>query len=87
MPISIIYSNLNLCFLKFPTGLFSYLIVFFSYIKGFLFKKRAKANDWSNRWFVLNERSGKVGFLFKHLTSRNVISNFHWVFTTLIMGQ
>lgn len=29
MPISIIYSNLNLCFLKFPTGLFSYLIVFF----------------------------------------------------------
>ncbi|KAF2919728.1 hypothetical protein DAI22_08g157400 [Oryza sativa Japonica Group] len=29
---------------------------------GFLFKKRAKANDWSNRWFVLNERSGKLGY-------------------------
>ncbi|CAL5006157.1 unnamed protein product [Urochloa decumbens] len=30
-------------------------------IAGFLFKKRAKANDWSKRWFVLNEKSGKVG--------------------------
>ena len=30
-------------------------------LKGFLFKKRAKANDWSKRWFVLNEKSGKVG--------------------------
>uniref|UniRef100_K3YMR2 dynamin GTPase n=1 Tax=Setaria italica TaxID=4555 RepID=K3YMR2_SETIT len=28
-------------------------------IAGFLFKKRAKANDWSKRWFVLNEKSGK----------------------------
>ncbi|XP_062196872.1 dynamin-2A-like [Phragmites australis] len=29
---------------------------------GFLFKKRAKANDWSKRWFVLNEKSGKLGY-------------------------
>ncbi|CAO2175362.1 unnamed protein product [Urochloa humidicola] len=31
-------------------------------IAGFLFKKRAKANDWSKRWFVLNEKSGKLGY-------------------------
>uniref|UniRef100_A0A0A9G3V3 dynamin GTPase n=1 Tax=Arundo donax TaxID=35708 RepID=A0A0A9G3V3_ARUDO len=29
---------------------------------GFLFKKRAKANDWSKRWFVLNEKNGKLGY-------------------------
>uniref|UniRef100_J3MT40 dynamin GTPase n=1 Tax=Oryza brachyantha TaxID=4533 RepID=J3MT40_ORYBR len=29
---------------------------------GFLLKKRAKANDWSKRWFVLNEKSGKLGY-------------------------
>ncbi|XP_062192158.1 dynamin-2A-like [Phragmites australis] len=29
---------------------------------GFLFKKSAKANDWSKRWFVLNEKSGKLGY-------------------------
>ncbi|XP_039815219.1 dynamin-2A-like [Panicum virgatum] len=31
-------------------------------IAGFLLKKRAKANDWSKRWFVLNEKSGKLGY-------------------------
>ncbi|CAL5012566.1 unnamed protein product [Urochloa decumbens] len=31
-------------------------------VQGFLFKKRAKANDWSKRWFVLNEKSGKLGY-------------------------
>ncbi|OQU80466.1 hypothetical protein SORBI_3007G131000 [Sorghum bicolor] len=31
-------------------------------IAGFLFKKRAKANDWSKRWFVLNEKTGKLGY-------------------------
>ena len=30
-------------------------------VEGFMFKKRAKGNDWSRRWFVLNEKSGKVG--------------------------
>ncbi|KAL6862438.1 hypothetical protein ACP4OV_016779 [Aristida adscensionis] len=29
---------------------------------GFLFKKRAKTNGWSKRWFVLNEKSGKLGY-------------------------
>ncbi|KAM0851179.1 hypothetical protein ACQ4PT_052598 [Festuca glaucescens] len=29
---------------------------------GFLFKRRAKGNDWSRRWFVLNEKSGKLGY-------------------------
>ncbi|KAL6598602.1 hypothetical protein ACP70R_046301 [Stipagrostis hirtigluma subsp. patula] len=29
---------------------------------GFLFKKRAKASGWSKRWFVLNEKSGKLGY-------------------------
>ncbi|KAJ1268475.1 hypothetical protein BS78_07G138300 [Paspalum vaginatum] len=31
-------------------------------IAGFLFKKSAKGNDWSKRWFVLNEKSGKLGY-------------------------
>uniref|UniRef100_A0ACD5ZYY2 Uncharacterized protein n=1 Tax=Avena sativa TaxID=4498 RepID=A0ACD5ZYY2_AVESA len=31
-------------------------------IAGFLFKRSAKGNDWSRRWFVLNEKSGKLGY-------------------------
>uniref|UniRef100_A0A2P2K2P3 PH domain-containing protein n=1 Tax=Rhizophora mucronata TaxID=61149 RepID=A0A2P2K2P3_RHIMU len=27
---------------------------------GFLLKKSGKTNSWSRRWFVLNEKSGKV---------------------------
>jgi hypothetical protein len=27
---------------------------------GYLLKKSAKNNEWSRRWFVLNEKSGKV---------------------------
>lgn len=27
---------------------------------GFLLKKSAKTNGWSRRWFVLNEKTGKV---------------------------
>ncbi|KAJ4794201.1 dynamin-like protein [Rhynchospora pubera] len=29
---------------------------------GYLLKKSAKANDWSRRWFVLNEKTGKLGY-------------------------
>ncbi|XP_006649028.1 dynamin-2A-like [Oryza brachyantha] len=29
---------------------------------GYLLKKSAKNNDWSKRWFVLNEKSGKLGY-------------------------
>ncbi|PKA57949.1 Dynamin-2B [Apostasia shenzhenica] len=29
---------------------------------GFLLKKSAKTNGWSKRWFVLNEKSGKLGY-------------------------
>ncbi|XP_020090518.1 dynamin-2A-like [Ananas comosus] len=29
---------------------------------GFLLKKSAKTNGWSRRWFVLNEKSGKLGY-------------------------
>ncbi|KAM0943185.1 putative dynamin GTPase [Dioscorea sansibarensis] len=29
---------------------------------GFLLKKSAKSNSWSRRWFVLNEKSGKLGY-------------------------
>lgn len=29
---------------------------------GFMFKRSAKGNDWSRRWFVLNEKSGKLGY-------------------------
>ncbi|RAL44880.1 hypothetical protein DM860_003639 [Cuscuta australis] len=31
-------------------------------IAGFLLKKSAKANSWTKRWFVLNEKSGKLGY-------------------------
>ncbi|CAL9757345.1 unnamed protein product [Musa acuminata subsp. burmannicoides] len=31
-------------------------------IAGFLLKKSAKTNSWSRRWFVLNEKSGKLGY-------------------------
>ncbi|KAJ6394949.1 hypothetical protein OIU77_024042 [Salix suchowensis] len=29
---------------------------------GFLLKKSGKTNGWSKRWFVLNEKSGKLGY-------------------------
>ncbi|XP_039018427.1 dynamin-2B-like [Hibiscus syriacus] len=29
---------------------------------GFLLKKSAKTNGWSRRWFVLNEKTGKLGY-------------------------
>ncbi|XP_042493545.1 dynamin-2A-like [Macadamia integrifolia] len=29
---------------------------------GFLLKKSSKTNGWSRRWFVLNEKSGKLGY-------------------------
>ncbi|KAI4296151.1 hypothetical protein L6164_036133 [Bauhinia variegata] len=29
---------------------------------GYLLKKSGKANGWSRRWFVLNEKSGKLGY-------------------------
>lgn len=29
---------------------------------GFLLKKSAKTNGWSKRWFVLNEKTGKLGY-------------------------
>ncbi|XP_052192878.1 dynamin-2A-like [Diospyros lotus] len=32
---------------------------------GFLLKKSAKKNGWSRRWFVLNEKTGKLGYLKK----------------------
>ncbi|KAE8683123.1 Dynamin-2A [Hibiscus syriacus] len=30
--------------------------------KGFLLKKSGKENGWSRRWFVLNEKTGKLGY-------------------------
>ncbi|KAJ6696951.1 hypothetical protein OIU85_003325 [Salix viminalis] len=33
---------------------------------GFLSKKSAKTNGWSKRWFVLNEKTGKVSWLHKN---------------------
>ncbi|KAM2988194.1 hypothetical protein FF2_002301 [Malus domestica] len=29
---------------------------------GFLYKRSAKTNGWSKRWFVLNEKTGKLGY-------------------------
>ena len=30
------------------------------FLAGFILKKSAKTNGWSRRWFVLNEKTGKV---------------------------
>lgn len=36
-------------------------ISYFSVLSvGFILKKSAKTNGWSRRWFVLNEKTGKV---------------------------
>ncbi|XP_004290253.1 PREDICTED: dynamin-2A-like [Fragaria vesca subsp. vesca] len=29
---------------------------------GFLYKKSVKSNEWNKRWFVLNEKTGKLGY-------------------------
>jgi hypothetical protein len=36
------------------------LLMFLLSSPGYLLKKSAKNNEWSRRWFVLNEKSGKV---------------------------
>jgi hypothetical protein len=41
------------------------IIIFFCSYAGYLLKKSAKTNGWSKRWFVLNEKSGKVNQFFK----------------------
>ncbi|KAJ0561293.1 putative dynamin GTPase [Helianthus annuus] len=43
---------------------------------GFLLKKSAKANGWSRRWFVLNEKTGKLGY-----TKKQEERNFRGVIT------
>ncbi|KAG6467936.1 dynamin-2A-like [Zingiber officinale] len=43
---------------------------------GFLLKKSAKTNGWSKRWFVLNEKSGKLGY-----TKKQEEKHFHGVIT------
>ncbi|KAG2256713.1 hypothetical protein Bca52824_076007 [Brassica carinata] len=37
---------------------------------GYLMKKSAKTNGWSRRWFVLNEKTGKLGYT-KKLEEKN----------------
>lgn len=37
-----------------------WLVLFYSVAAGFLLKKSSKTNGWSKRWFVLNEKTGKV---------------------------
>jgi hypothetical protein len=39
--------------------------IFFCSSAGYLLKKSAKTNGWSKRWFVLNEKSGKVNQFFR----------------------
>ncbi|KAE9592686.1 putative dynamin GTPase [Lupinus albus] len=41
---------------------------------GFLLKKSAKTNGWSRRWFVLNEKTGKLGY-----TKKQEERHFHGV--------
>ncbi|GMH23838.1 hypothetical protein Nepgr_025681 [Nepenthes gracilis] len=41
---------------------------------GFLLKKSAKGNGWGRRWFVLNEKSGKLGY-----TKKQEERHFHGV--------
>ncbi|KAG5525736.1 hypothetical protein RHGRI_032128 [Rhododendron griersonianum] len=43
---------------------------------GFLLKKSAKKNGWSRRWFVLNEKTGKLGY-----TKKQEERHFHGVIT------
>ncbi|XP_047315725.1 dynamin-2A-like [Impatiens glandulifera] len=43
---------------------------------GFLLKKSAKTNGWSKRWFVLNEKTGKLGY-----TKKQEEKHFHGVIT------
>ncbi|KAJ9557305.1 LOW QUALITY PROTEIN: hypothetical protein OSB04_011919 [Centaurea solstitialis] len=43
---------------------------------GFLLKKSAKTNGWSRRWFVLNEKNGKLGY-----TKKQEERNFRGVIT------
>ncbi|KAI3984592.1 hypothetical protein MKX01_040469 [Papaver californicum] len=43
---------------------------------GYLLKKSAKTNGWSRRWFVLNEKSGKLGY-----TKKQEERNFRGVIT------
>ncbi|KAI5567397.1 hypothetical protein BDE02_13G087200 [Populus trichocarpa] len=43
---------------------------------GFLSKKSAKSNGWSKRWFVLNEKTGKLGY-----TKKQEERHFHCVIT------
>ncbi|WCJ18675.1 dynamin-like protein 6 [Euphorbia peplus] len=43
---------------------------------GFLMKKSGKTNGWSRRWFVLNEKSGKLGY-----TKKQEERNFRGVIT------
>ncbi|KAH7519749.1 hypothetical protein FEM48_Zijuj08G0070200 [Ziziphus jujuba var. spinosa] len=38
------------------------IIFIFWLCLGFLLKKSAKTNGWSRRWFVLNEKTGKLGY-------------------------
>lgn len=43
---------------------------------GYLLKKSGKTNGWSRRWFVLNEKSGKLGY-----TKKEEERNFRGVIT------
>ncbi|XAR49308.1 Dynamin GTPase [Bertholletia excelsa] len=43
---------------------------------GFLMKKSAKKNGWSKRWFVFNEKTGKLGY-----TKKQEERHFHGVIT------
>ncbi|XP_057502438.1 dynamin-2A-like [Actinidia eriantha] len=43
---------------------------------GFLLKKSMKKNGWSRRWFVLNEKTGKLGY-----TKKQEERHFHGVIT------
>ncbi|XWS18028.1 hypothetical protein CRYUN_Cryun32bG0007100 [Craigia yunnanensis] len=43
---------------------------------GFLLKKSGKTNGWSRRWFVLNEKTGKLGY-----TKKQEERHFHGVIT------
>ncbi|KAL5544764.1 hypothetical protein UlMin_008548 [Ulmus minor] len=45
-------------------------------IASFLLKKSAKTNGWSKRWFVLNEKTGKLGY-----TKKQEERHFHGVIT------
>jgi hypothetical protein len=52
---------------------------------GFLSKKSAKTNGWSKRWFVLNEKTGKVCNFFSGKICCTFLLTYYFVNSVFIL--